>query len=507
MNPLFRKLSQTLFLGGALALTVAGCDGDRPPLGALGPDVGLFLNGDYVGACFNDGCDEDADSDWAYGDEGSNLFVTLAYAGYNPLPFTSIDAGDIDEFLAGKGAIVIPEQEDGSLAEDLSDEAAGLLATYVQAGGLIVINGTSPDGPMEEDEAVITATPALINRLLGTSVSNSPETDDEDGQPVAQRQVTPVDTIFDGGPDSLPSNNGTYPLLRSSLPAEAAVVYGTEESAHVVIFPHGNGAIVFLAYNWSDAAPAGEQDEGWLEVLGLALEYRGVTPPEGMETVALFLNSYFVDVNFSNIADDEHEGAEGSNLYHTLTGQGYHVAPWTEPYEDATGLALFDSGARVVIVPENEDENIADYLDDDSWDLLYDFVYNDGGTLIVHSCSEGTLDLIQDLIEDEIDCDEEVEGPIEIGEDAIGTSFDGLAGEIPAADATDAIDPDDLDGDSLVMYWDDEGYAAVVAIPYGYGAIVFIGFDWYNAAPVGSQDDGWLDALNAAIQFDPANFD
>lgn len=505
MKPLFRKLSETLFMGGALALSVAGCDGDKAALGPLGPDVGLFLNGDYVGACFHDDCGDGDDSDWASGDEGSNLFVTLAYAGYNPLPFTSIDAGDLSEFLDGKGAIVIPEQEDGDLATDLSEDAATVLTDYVGNGGLIIINGTYP-GEADPEDVIITETPALINRLLGTSVSNSLETDDE-GLPVAPRVVTPVDTVFDLGPDSLPSNNGTYPLLRSSLPPEAVVVYGTEESAHVVIFPHRNGAIVFLGYDWYDAAPAGEQDEGWLEVLGLALEYRGVTPPTGLETVALFMNSYYVDVDFSNVADDEPENAEASNLYHTLVSQGYHVAPWVDLYENATELALLDSGARVVIVPEDEnDGEIDDDLYGDSWDMLSDFIYYDGGTLIVHGCGDN-LDLIEDLVEDEIDCWDESPEPIEIYSDADGTSFEGLAGEIPSLSATESIDPDDLDGDSLVMYEDDEGYATVVAIPYGNGAIIFIGWDWYNAAPVGEEDGGWLDVLNAAIQFDPSNFD
>jgi len=35
-------------------------------------------------------------------------------------------------------------------------------------------------------------------------------------------------------------------------------------------------------------------------------------------------------------------------------------------------------------------------------------------------------------------------------------------------------------------------------IPFGRGKIVFLAWDWYDGVPIGSQDGGWLEILEAA---------
>jgi len=40
---------------------------------------------------------------------------------------------------------------------------------------------------------------------------------------------------------------------------------------------------------------------------------------------------------------------------------------------------------------------------------------------------------------------------------------------------------------------------SVGVIGVGQGQVVTLSFDWYNAAPVGDQDAGWLDVLDSAI--------
>lgn len=44
-----------------------------------------------------------------------------------------------------------------------------------------------------------------------------------------------------------------------------------------------------------------------------------------------------------------------------------------------------------------------------------------------------------------------------------------------------------------------EWIAAVADIPFGAGQIVYLGWDWYDGAPDGSQDNGWLKVLKSAI--------
>ena len=36
-------------------------------------------------------------------------------------------------------------------------------------------------------------------------------------------------------------------------------------------------------------------------------------------------------------------------------------------------------------------------------------------------------------------------------------------------------------------------------LPYGAGNIIYLGWTWANAIPLGTQDDGWLEALNDAV--------
>ena len=47
----------------------------------------------------------------------------------------------------------------------------------------------------------------------------------------------------------------------------------------VTLFPHGLGAVVFLGWDWIEAAPIGDRDGGWLEVLALATRVTQPTPP------------------------------------------------------------------------------------------------------------------------------------------------------------------------------------------------------------------------------------
>jgi hypothetical protein len=42
------------------------------------------------------------------------------------------------------------------------------------------------------------------------------------------------------------------------------------------------------------------------------------------------------------------------------------------------------------------------------------------------------------------------------------------------------------------------GDAAVLVIPQGAGFIIYMGWDWFNAAPFGSEDGGWVEVLARA---------
>jgi Ca2+-binding RTX toxin-like protein len=79
-----------------------------------------------------------------------------------------------------------------------------------------------------------------------------------------------------------------------------------------------------------------------------------------------------------------------------------------------------------------------------------------------------------------------------------GTSFAGGPASLAANNATRSLAAGSLPGGAATMYADGAN-ATVVAFSYGDGEIVFLGWDWFGAAPVGTQDGGWLNVLNRAV--------
>jgi hypothetical protein len=106
----------------------------------------------------------------------------------------------------------------------------------------------------------------LINALFGHALVPVFVPGPFDLDPVAS-----AGTFFEGGPASIPNNNGTSMVDDASLPGGALNVYhdGAGESV-VVVIPHGAGFIIFMGWDWFDAAPFGAQDGGWVDVLARA---------------------------------------------------------------------------------------------------------------------------------------------------------------------------------------------------------------------------------------------
>ena len=69
------------------------------------------------------------------------------------------------------------------------------------------------------------------------------------------------------------------------------------------------------------------------------------------------------------------------------------------------------------------------------------------------------------------------------------------------ADGVYLIDPSYLPGEAQIIYQGANDGVAVAIVPRGRGAVIFIGWDWYNAAPHGSQDGGWIEVLRRALRY------
>jgi len=83
-------------------------------------------------------------------------------------------------------------------------------------------------------------------------------------------QSAAAGTAFAGGPATLDSQNATWAVV-APLPDGGRAIYGQESAAMVAHFDEGFGQVVFLGWDWFDAAPLGPVDGGWLGVLDAAV--------------------------------------------------------------------------------------------------------------------------------------------------------------------------------------------------------------------------------------------
>ncbi|OUR65042.1 hypothetical protein A9Q79_03645, partial [Methylophaga sp. 42_25_T18] len=88
--------------------------------------------------------------------------------------------------------------------------------------------------------------------------------------------------------------------------------------------------------------------------------------------------------------------------------------------------------------------------------------------------------------------------------DVAGTAFASGPASLSDANGTYTWSVSSLPVGATVMYSAGDA-AAVVVIPVGSGQITFLAYDWFDAAPVGSQDGGWLEILDIAVTQDGSN--
>ncbi|MEW5011302.1 MAG: hypothetical protein AB1Y22_07020, partial [Cycloclasticus sp.] len=215
--------------------------------------------------------------------------------------------------------LLIPELEESSLTPALSDDAKDTIRSFVENGGNLVINGSRDDW----DES-------LINDLFGFSITaGSRETGDV---PTFTQTANVIGTDFESAPFTINNPNATYSWDVSSLPESATVMYLDGSNAAVVVIPVAEGQITFLAYDWYNAGPVGDQDGGWLEVLDVVVSQGSDEPAD----VAVFDNGSYVDTSGGS-------GAESDNIQATLAEQGHNVTTFTG-IEASDFLAVLASG-------------------------------------------------------------------------------------------------------------------------------------------------------------------
>lgn len=236
--------------GGVNAATVTvAYDSGSTEIGARklsGAQVLLFDNGAFV------------DTAGSSSSEADNLRAALQSLGHVVTDFTGTTGAALDAALFGKEVIVFPEFEIANFAP--SAGFAAELRAFIARGGTLVISGDVDNG----DEA-------FLNSVFGYSLVNG--SDSTFGFPdIAKTAAANTVPTFGDDPATLPTANGTYNTTIGSLPSTAKVLYTAPNGdAAVWAAAYGTGQVVFLSFDFFDAAPVGSQDGGWLQVLDSAI--------------------------------------------------------------------------------------------------------------------------------------------------------------------------------------------------------------------------------------------
>jgi len=211
--------------------------------------------------------------------------------------------------------------------------------------------------------------------------------------------------------------------------------------------------------------------------------------PSQAAVVALFADTGYVDYN---VGDSD---SEASNLEASLTDLGHTVNTFTGTTAGDWSAAL--TGVDVLAIPEQESGAIYPALDPGAVTAMQDFVTN-GGSLII---SEDYRDFLNDTFgwalaisgSDPYDL---------VTANAAGTSFEGGPASLPYNNDTDSYT--NLPTGSTCMYENAAGDCVVFTVTYGSGAVISLGWDWFDAVPTGTLDNGWIDVLGRSVAYNSA---
>lgn len=209
--------------------------------------------------------------------------------------------------------------------------------------------------------------------------------------------------------------------------------------------------------------------------------------PGGASSVAMNSNTVFVDYDTSLY------GSEASEMQHTYESFGVQVHTFTA-YDSAT----FDSiiGLAPILVFSEARAAMPESLSTGTLALIRHWVDSLGGVLVVNPEGDN-IQLLDSLFNYALVLGSaQTVNPLDAA--AAGTPFAGGPAQVFDNNGTFAIQQGSLPAGALPIYGN--GTNIVVAlIPQGRGAVVLLGWDWFNAAPHGSQDGGWVEVLRRSL--------
>lgn len=204
--------------------------------------------------------------------------------------------------------------------------------------------------------------------------------------------------------------------------------------------------------------------------------------------IGVFDDAAFVDTTSGGFA------AESDNIQGTLANLGHEVFTLSGTDGEALALALGEIDA--LVIPELENSDLVSALDSLARAVLTDFIAKGGGLLVGSTSDDRATDLLNGLFGWSLTFG--ATGPADLSLAAVGTAFEGGPPILADNDRSRGLDVASLPTDVVVPYVNGTR-SPLVRLAYGGGRVVYLGWDWYNALPVGAQDGGWFDVLARAV--------
>ena len=261
------------------------------------------------------------------------------------------------------------------------------------------------------------------------------------------------------------------------------------------------------SYNYRFTATA---TNGHINVLGSSTELS----PNAINNSALVVSELLTDDGFAEYLvpgatvlintsyidyDPGNFDAEGSNIIASLLQYGVEVKTFTDI--SAESLTTLLENVNLLLIPETENGFFSEreplVFSNEAVAVLRHFV-NNGGVFISMGASDVNGYLNQ-VFSWSLSMYEGETSSIDKTVYAATNGFAECVSTLPQYSAVYGLMPEGLPVGSIPIYESFRGAVYVVLMPYGQGSVIFIGWDWFDAEPIGEGDGGWLQVLYTAV--------
>jgi hypothetical protein len=215
------------------------------------------------------------------------------------------------------------------------------------------------------------------------------------------------------------------------------------------------------------------------------------------DKIFILINDTYVDY----LVGESFSSNEPNNIIAYLDANTIDYETFTDISESGWEDVFILGKAGYVIIPELEINDILPDLTSGAKNKINNFVSSGGNLLMFCPGNGDAVPFLNDVFSFSITGGEGgASVPISLTVDG-SVLFPSESATIPNLSDTNSLDTTSLPVNSVTIY---EGNGAdesvVTMIPYGSGKIYVLGWDWYDAAPIGPEDGGWLHLLESILQ-------